>query len=281
MTEPFGTRLRRWRLQRQFTQMDLAAEAEVSTRHLSCLETGKAAPSRSMALTLAEVLDLPFGETNLLLSSAGFAPVFRDRGLDGPDAEHVRAAVAFLLRRHHPYPAVVVDAGWNARCANDAYVRFSRSLTSGGEASEGDPDPDPERLHIEPFAEAPNVLLPFFDATQLKPLVKNFEAFLVRIRHHLQRAARDEPAALDTLHKLEAMLAPQPIETGASIPDPRIVIPLELSVGSETLQLFTMMSMFASSSDTVLSSLRIETLFPADARTEARLVEMTTRRAST
>ncbi len=279
MSEAFGTRLRRWRLQRRFTQMDLAAEAEVSTRHLSCLETGKAAPSRSMALTLAEVLDLPFGETNLLLSSAGFAPVFRDRGLDGPDAEPVRAAVAFLLRRHHPYPAVVVDAGWNARCANDAYVRFSRRLAAPDDVL--DLDPDPERLHIEPFANAPNVLLPFFDEAQLKPLVQNFEAFSTQICHHLQRAARDEPAALETLHKLESLLPPPPAEAREPTTDPRVVIPLELSVRGEALQLFTMMSMFASSADTVLSSLRIETLFPADAQTERRLLALATGRACT
>lgn len=278
MTEPFGARLRRWRRQRRFTQMDLAAEAEVSTRHLSCLETGKAMPSRSMALTLAEVLDLPFGETNLLLSSAGFAPVFRDRGLDGPDAEHVRAAVAFLLRRHHPYPAVVVDAGWNARCANDAYVRFVRRLAPMDEEPYG--PPDPERLHIEPFADAPNVLLPFFDDAQFKPLVKNFDAFSVQVRHHLQRAARDEPAALDTLHQLESMLRPVSAESRSSHPDPRIVIPLELLVRGETLQLFTMMSMFASSSDTALSSLRIETLFPANASSEEHLVTLTSGRPS-
>ena len=261
--------------------MDLAAEAEVSTRHLSCLETGKAAPSRSMALTLAEVLDLPFGETNLLLSSAGFAPVFRDRGLDGPDAEPVRSAVAFLLRRHHPYPAVVVDACWNARCANDAYVRFSRRLAGLDGAPDRDPAPDPERLHIEPFSSTPNVLLPFFDEARLKPLVRNFDAFSAQVRHHLQRAARDEPAALETLHQLESLLPDSGPDAREPIRDPRVVIPLELSVGGEALQLFTMMSMFASSADTVLPSLRIETLFPADARTEDRLLAVTTARTTT
>jgi len=265
MSTSFGEALRRWRKLRRFTQMDLAAEAEVSTRHLSCLETGRASPSRLMALTLAEVLDVPMDDTNRLLALAGFAPVYRARGLEGADAEPVREAIAFLMRRHHPYPAVVVDPGWNTVLANDAYVTFGRWLVGTDS-----PDPaDPNRLHDEPPIAGANVLTPLFDPARLRSLVSNFDAFAAHIVQHLRRAARDAPAAAETLRGLEGLEElPTPGGFDANLP---VVIPLELTARGETLRLFTSMTMFGSSADTVLSSLRIETFFPSDPTTDTRL----------
>ena len=265
MSASFGEALRRWRQLRRFTQLDLAAEAEVSTRHLSCLETGKAAPSRVMALTLAEVLDVPMEDTNRLLALAGFAPAYRARGLEGPDAAPVREAVAFLLKRHHPYPALVVDPGWNAVVANDAYVTFSRWL--GGDDASGPADPD--RLHDAPPLAGANVLLPLFDAARLRPLISNFDTFAGHVLQHLRRAARDEHAAAETLRAIEALgELPSPGGFDADLP---VVVPLELAARGEAFRLFTSMTMFGSSADTVLSTLRIETFFPVDAETDRRL----------
>ena len=91
----------------------MAVEADVSARHLSFLETGRAQPSRQMVLILAEVLDVPLRERNALLGPAGYAPVYRESGLDAPELAAVRRSIDFLLERHEPYPATVLDRHWN------------------------------------------------------------------------------------------------------------------------------------------------------------------------
>src|SRR5687768_14536594 len=103
-----GEQLRAWRQRRRLSQMDLALDAEISTRHLSFLETGRAQPSRDMVLRLAEQLEVPLRERNLLLTAAGFAPLFPERGLDDPDLAAVRGAVDLILAGHEPYPALAV-----------------------------------------------------------------------------------------------------------------------------------------------------------------------------
>src|SRR5579884_3067546 len=115
---PFGILLRRWRERRRMTQTDLALAAESSTRHLSCLETGKARPSREMIARLSEHLDIPLRDRNTLLLAAGFAPAFQERSLDHLDA--ARAAMERILQAHKPYPAFAVDRHWNVVLSNAA-----------------------------------------------------------------------------------------------------------------------------------------------------------------
>jgi len=113
-----GDHLRQWRQRRRLSQMDLALDAEISTRHLSFLETGRAQPSREMVLRLAEHLEIPLRERNTLLVAAGFAPVFPQRSLDDPALATARKAVDIILAGHEPHPALVVDRGWNLVSAN-------------------------------------------------------------------------------------------------------------------------------------------------------------------
>src|SRR5882757_4217557 len=113
-----GDHLREWRQRRRLSQLDLASEAEISTRHLSFLETGRAQPSRDMVLRLADRLDVPLRERNTLLVAAGFAPVFPQRSLDDPALTDARKAVDLILKGHEPFPALVVDRGWNLIAAN-------------------------------------------------------------------------------------------------------------------------------------------------------------------
>src|SRR6059058_105795 len=115
---PFGILLRRWRERRRMTQADLAHAAESSTRHLSCLETGKSLPSREMILRLAEHLDLPLRDQNKLLLAAGFAPAFQERALE--ELEAARSAIDTVLSAHRPYPAFAVDRYWNVVLSNSA-----------------------------------------------------------------------------------------------------------------------------------------------------------------
>ena len=115
---PFGVLIRRWRERRRMTQADLAYAADSSTRHLSCLETGKALPSREMIARLAEYLEIPLRDQNALLLAAGFAPAFQERSLAALDA--AKAAIEAILQAHKPYPAFAVDRHWNIVASNSA-----------------------------------------------------------------------------------------------------------------------------------------------------------------
>src|SRR5438105_9488059 len=115
----FGVLLRRWRDVRHVSQLDLALDADVSTRHLSCVETGRAQPSREMVLRLAEALDVPLRERNPLLLAAGFAPVYRHTRLDTPEMDEARRAVSLILEQQNPFPAFVIDRYWNILMENE------------------------------------------------------------------------------------------------------------------------------------------------------------------
>src|ERR671925_2066061 len=117
-TQPVGSLIRKWRERRRMSQLDLACEAEISTRHLSFLETGRSRPSREMVLRLAERLDVPLRERNLLLVAAGFAPAFPQRSLDDPALRSAREAINLVLKAHEPNPALAYDRHWNLVSAN-------------------------------------------------------------------------------------------------------------------------------------------------------------------
>ena len=124
----FGELLRQWRTQRRLSQLELALQAEVSARHLSFVETGRSQPSRDMVLHLGEQLDVPLRERNQLLLAAGYAPVYPQTALDAPHMAAVRDAVRQVLTGHEPYPAVVVDRGWNLVDANASVGLFTEGL---------------------------------------------------------------------------------------------------------------------------------------------------------
>src|SRR6516164_8045718 len=109
----FGVLLRHWRSVRRISQLNLSLDADISTRHLSCLETGRARPSREMVLRLAEALQLPLRERNALLVGAGYAPLYRQAGLDAPELEAARRAVELFIGQLEPYPVLVMDRYWN------------------------------------------------------------------------------------------------------------------------------------------------------------------------
>src|SRR5512134_3657524 len=122
--QPFGAHLRHWRQHRRLSQLDLAQEAEISTRHLSFVETGRSVPSREMVLRLAERLDVPLRERNAMLTAAGYAPMYRERPLDDPALSAARRAVDLVLKGHEPYPALAVDRHWNLLAHNRAVAPF-------------------------------------------------------------------------------------------------------------------------------------------------------------
>src|ERR671923_1173107 len=122
-TQTFGALLKHWRLARRMSQLALALEAEISARHLSFLETGRAQPSREMVLLLSRVLEVPLRGRNELLTAAGYAPIYRETALDAPEMAQARRALGFMLRQQEPYPALVLDRHWNILMSNAAMGR--------------------------------------------------------------------------------------------------------------------------------------------------------------
>lgn len=258
-------------MRRRYTQLALADEAEVSTRHISYLETGRAKPSREMVMLLASQLEMPLGERNHLLLSAGFAPAYRTEGLASDDSQPLQKALRFMLRRHQPYPATVVDPQWNLLMANDAYTRLL-----GWFAGEQTSDADPERIIDGGPLVGTNTLEPLFDPNRLRPMVVNFDEVAGLFLGHLRRAARDDASVLATLQRLERFGPVAGVAGDGRLP---LVIPLRLHVRGEMLTLFTTMTMFGTAMDTVVSSLRLETVFPGDEASDALLRRMATSEA--
>src|SRR5437016_11282759 len=126
--QSFAARLRRWREHRARSQLDLAGHAEISQRHLSFLELGRAAPSREMVVRLAAALDVPLREQNALLVAAGFAPVWRETDLDAPELAQVRSALDYMLAQQEPFPAVAVNRRWNLLRSNRGAARLVEFL---------------------------------------------------------------------------------------------------------------------------------------------------------
>lgn len=264
----FGELLRGWRQRRRFTQLSLALEAEVSTRHLSYLENGRAKPSREMIAVLTSVLDVPLVHRNEMLLSAGLAPLYPSTELDDSTARHVRSAVEFLLVRHHPYPSMVVDEAWNLVMANDAYVQFACFLRG----SEG-PPPDPQKVHRGAPVQGSNALLSLFEDESLRTRIRNLPEFAAMVLSHVRLAARTHAGAKDVEARIRRVVGAPP---DSATPFPP-VIPLCLDIEGESLALFSTMTMMGTSADVVLSSLRIETQFPANPRSDALLRRITTR----
>lgn len=216
-----------------------------------------------MVLTLSEVLEIPLDETNRMLDAAGFSPAFRSGGLEGDDAAPVRQALRFLLQRHHPYPAIVVDPGWNAVMANDAYVRLAMRLRGLS------PPAAPSGAIVDgPPLVGTNVLLPLFDEQALRPRVRNFDRFAKAMLRHLRAAALEHQRAAQTLAALERLVA---VKSERPDDASSILVPLTLEVDGCLLRLFTSMTMLGSSTDAVISTLRLETFFAADEPTDAWL----------
>lgn len=249
---PVGRLLRGWRERRRLTQFDLALRAEVSARHLSFIETGRSRPTSEMILRLAQQLDVPLRERNVLLLSGGYAPAYPANGLADPPMAAVHEAIEHVLRAHEPFPAVVIDAGWEMVAANDAVSL----LTEGSAAALLEPPVNVLRLSLHPDGMAPRIVnLPEWRA------------------HLLDRLGRDiETTADPALIALRDELAGYPSPPPVSHPDSRaILVPLRLRVRDAVLSLFSTTTVFGTPRDVMLSELAIESFYPADASTAAFL----------
>ena len=256
-TQPIGEHLRVWRQRRRLSQLELAGDAEISTRHLSFLETGKAQPSREMVLRLAEQLDVPLRERNAMLMAAGFAPKFQERALDHPSLKIVRQAIELVLTAHEPFPALAVDRHWTMVASNKAVA----PLLGGVDASLLQPPVNVLRLSLHPKGLAPRIA----------NLAEWRAHLLARLQHQVQATANETLAAL--LEELKCYPG-HGASSGrtASVRDyAGIVVPLELVTPKGTLAFFSTTTVFGTPVDVTLSELAVEAFFPADAATAEAL----------
>lgn len=257
---PFGDQLRRWRQHRRLSQLDLALDAEISTRHLSFLETGRAAPSRDMVLKLSEQLDVPLRERNALLNAAGFAPLFHERPLSDDAMAPARRAVELVLKGHEPYPAIVVDRHWNMVMANEAV----RGLLTGAAPA----------LLAHPC----NVLRLSLHPDGLAPRIANLGQWRAHLLERLRRqiAASADPVLVELMEELLAYPASQDHHGEDEFAS--VAVPLKLVLDGGVLSLFSTATVFGAPSDLTLAELALEAFFPMDDATADALQAMEARR---
>jgi transcriptional regulator with XRE-family HTH domain len=250
-----GDHLREWRQRRHLSQLDLAGDAEISARHLSFVETGRAAPSRDMVLKLAERLEVPLRERNVLLVAAGFAPAFPQRSLDDPALKSARQAIDLVLKAHEPNPALAYDRHWNLASAN----RMVLPLLAGV----------PARLLGQPF----NILRLAFHPEALAARTVNVAEWCGHLleRLHRQCEITADPELIKLYHELKAY--PIPARSGPLPPD-NVAIPFKLRFGDDVLSFMSATMIFGTPVDVTLSEMALETFFPADDLTAERLRNM-------
>jgi transcriptional regulator with XRE-family HTH domain len=248
---PVGNLLRTWRQRRRLSQLALACDAEISQRHLSFLESGRAAPSREMVLHLAEQLDIPLRDRNVLLVAAGFAPIYRERLLGDPALRAARNAVDIVLKGHEPYPALAVDRHWTLVATNRAVSQ----LLAGADAELLQPPINVLRLSLHPAGLAPRIV--------------NFAEWRAHVLARLSRQV--EVSADRVLTDLMVELRAYPsTPKGRDVADGEftgVVVPLQLTSASGVLSFLSTTTVFGTPVDITLSELAIESFFPADAAT--------------
>lgn len=255
---PIGTLLREWRQRRRLSQLELSLDADISTRHLSYVETGRATPSRAMVLHLAEQLEVPLRERNTLLAAAGYAPIYRERPLADPALQAAREAVELVLRAHEPYPALAVDRHWNMLSHNRPVLALLKGVA-------------PELM------ERPvNVLRLSLHPQGLAPRIVNLAAWrhhlVERLRHQISVSA--DPVLTALLEELQGYPAPSAGEPFEEIAHNAVALPLQLRTDMGVLSFISTITVFGTPVDITLSELALETFFPADAFTAQVLRRM-------
>jgi transcriptional regulator with XRE-family HTH domain len=255
----FGILLREWRQRRRVSQLDLALEGNISARHLSFLETGRARPSRDMVLHLSEHLRVPLRDRNVLLAAAGFAPEFRERPLDDPRLGAARQAIELVVEGHAPYPAIAVDRHWTLVLANDPV----EMLLTGIDAALLRPPVNVMRLALHPAGLAPRIAnLPEWRAHLLDRLRQQIDASGDPVLAELLRELQGYPSTYRSMPS-------RPARDYAGM-----IVPLEIATDAGVLALFSTITVFGTPVDVTLSELALECFYPADPATAEVLQDL-------
>lgn len=260
----FGAQLRRWRQHRRLSQEALAFDAEISTRHLSCLEGGKAMPSREMVLILASALEVPLRERNVLLQAAGFAAVYRESGLDDAAMAGVKRALDSLLEKQEPWGAVVVDRVWNVTQMNRGATRLFARFP---------PTTNDPRIAL-------NIVRTLFHPEGMRPWIVNLDEVLTSTLERLERELVQCPDD-ETLQELRNEIfsyddvAASFAGAGVALAPGLPLIPVHLRRGDAEVRLLTLVTTLGTPLDVTAQELAIESYFPADEASERFLAQLT------
>src|SRR5215470_8189000 len=253
-----GQLIRHWRARRQWSQLDLATEAGVSSRHVSFIETGRAKPSREMVLQLARALDVPLRDRNDLLTAAGFAPVYRATDLEAPALAQARRALDFVLKAQEPYPALILDRHWNVLKVNEGSARVQAFFLDPKKVAELGP---------------PNAMRLMFHPHGFRPYIVNWEATAASLIQWLHRDAVSGRGDDETRRLLQELLAypdvPRQWHSLDLDASTAPFLPIEFARDSLRLRYFTTLTSLGTPHDITLQELRIESFFPADEETES------------
>jgi transcriptional regulator with XRE-family HTH domain len=234
------------------SQLTLALEAGISSRHLSYVETGKAQPSREMVARLADTLEMPLRERNALLVAAGYAPRYRETALSMPELTPVRQAVEQIVRQQEPFPAFVLNRYWDVMLVNDAMVRIFNRIKPGG-------------------PKHGNVLRQIFDPEDMRPYIGNWDEVAGEVIRHLHNDVAAAPSDERARTQLREVLAYPGIPERLRSREPNASsLPLLTTVlrnAEVELTFFSTLSTFGTTHDVTIEELRIECMFPANEAT--------------
>ena len=246
MSVSFGTVLKDWRLQRRVSQLDLALSADVSSRHISFLETGRSQPSRSMVMRLCDELDVPRQARNLLMSSAGLAPAYASRALSEDDMAPAKQAVVWMLERHAPFPALAMDRHWNVTELNST----AQQLLLGMDVCVGD-----------------SLLNALTQNEKIREAIVNLDEVvahtIVRLRTESAHFGGD-PILEEAIAKLQHHEGTSAYDSVGLMP---AFVPARYKLNGQEFSFFSTFTVFGSAEDITLSEMKIEMMFPADEQT--------------
>jgi len=248
----FPDLLRQWRNERRMSQLALATEAGISTRHLYFLEKGRSQPSREMVVLLASVLDIPLAAQNALLIAAGFAPLFSEAPLDAPELSNVQQALEFMLAQQEPFPALVVDEAWNLRHRNHAATRILGALRP---------------FYNVPAELSQNVMHVMCHPGGMRRFMPNWHDFVAAYLQVLHREATQGLSHAAARLREDLLRYP---DMPAAFGSPQMdnpVVPMQLQIGKRDLSFFVTLTTFAMPRDITLQQIKIEGFFPADENT--------------
>ena len=256
-----GALLREWRAARRVSQLDLALDAGLSARHLSCVETGKAQPSRETIARLADALDMPLRERNALLVAAGFAPKYPETALATPELAQVRRAIECIHEQQEPYPAFLLNRHWDVLMANRAAMRVNHFAMRGRASKHA------------------NMIRQIFDPEDLRPAVANWEEVAGELIRHLHNVVAAAPTDTVARALLDEALAYPGVPARWRLRDlgtaPSPLLTTVLRRDEHELRFFSTITTFGTPRDITLDELHIECCFPMDEATIALCRELT------
>lgn len=254
----FASALRYWRDKRGFSQLRLSTVSNISQRHISFLESGRAQPSRELILKMSMTLDIPLRQRNQMLLAAGFAPAYQERKMSDPELKSVRFALDFMLAQQKPYPALVVDRLWNLVMSNEP-ARMMMQWLLDIPAGQSIP------------TEGLNVIKLMLDPSALRPYLVNWEHICTDLLHWIQREAMSDGPGSEATLLLQELATIPGVQSAMNVPnlDTRALpfMPVTIRKNEVTLNLFTSITTMGTPHDVTVHELRVESFFPADEAT--------------